>query len=197
MTALPDDPVGALPPGQRPTELWRPSHYGKVPHLDAQQWRLTIGGCTSDGGLLVLDQAALQSLPQVEMVAGMHCVDRHTVPSVRWGGVRMSDVIALAPPEPGADHVLLAAHRGYSSAVLLKDLLQPGSLLATHADGEPLTAEHGWPARVVMPHLYGFKGPKWIAELTYHREAQAGYWEGHGYHPRGRVDLEERWAHQG
>ncbi|HSP60144.1 MAG TPA: molybdopterin-dependent oxidoreductase [Ornithinimicrobium sp.] len=187
----------ALPPGQRPAGRWQASHYGKVPQVDGDRWRLTVRGATADGGLTVVDRGMLAQLEFVEVAAPLHCVDRHSVPGLRWGGVRLADIVGTAPPEEGARHVLLAAARGYSSAVLLEDLLAPDALLATHVDGEPLTREHGWPARVVLPHLYGFKGPKWIAEISYHHTEQQGYWEARGWHPRGRVDLEERWAHQG
>ncbi|MGO0576400.1 molybdopterin-dependent oxidoreductase [Ornithinimicrobium panacihumi] len=186
----------ALPPGQRRAPTWQASHYGKVPLISADRWTLRVGGCTDGGGVTVLDHAMLSDLPRVEVEAGLHCVDRRSIPGLRWGGVPMAEIVALAPPEPGAAHVLLAAARGFSSAVLVEDLVHPDALLATHVDGEPLTPEHGWPARVVLPHLYGFKGPKWVAELTYHHVAVPGYWESHGYHPRGRVALEERWAHQ-
>lgn len=187
----------ALPPGQREVQRWLPSTYGRVPRLDPRTWTLTVAGATRDGGFHVFDHAALSALETVEVAAALHCVDRRTVPGLRWSGWRMRDVVALAPPDRGAAHALLAAARGYSAAVLVEDLLHPDTLLATHVDGEPLTPDHGWPARVVLPHLYGYKGPKWVVELTYHHEPQAGYWEAHGYHPRGRVGLEERWAYQG
>lgn len=186
-----------LPPGQRPAARWQASHYGKIPPVDPERWTLTIGGDTRDGAGLVLGIAELEQLPRVEVSTGLHCVDRHSVPSIRWGGIPLRKLVALAPPAPAAEHVLLAARRGYAASVLVDDLLHPEALLATHADGAPLSPAHGWPARVVLPHLYGFKGPKWIAELTYHHEPQTGYWEARGYHPRGRVDREERWAHQG
>lgn len=196
MTATgPDQDPAPLPPGQRAQEVWRPSHYGRVPRMAAADWRLTVGGVTRDG-VTVLDLPTLAALPQVEVVGGLHCVARTSVTGLRWGGVRMRDVVALAPPEDGVEHVLLAAVRGYAAGVALEDLLHPDSLLATHLDGELLTPEHGWPARVVLPHLYGFKGPKWVVEMTYHHQPQQGWWESHGYHPRGRVALEERWAHQ-
>lgn len=187
-----DDP---LPPGQRAAP-WRPVHYGRVPRLDAGAWRLTIAGETHDGSVTVLDQEALARLPHVEVESRLHCVARTSTPPLRWGGVRMRDIVELAPPAADAGRVLLAAVRGYAAGVHLADLVHPDSLLATHVDGRPLTPEHGWPARVVLPHLYGFKGPKWVVELTYHREPQRGLWESRGYHPRARVALEERWAHQ-
>jgi DMSO/TMAO reductase YedYZ molybdopterin-dependent catalytic subunit len=190
------EPGAGLPPGQRRSERWRPSHYGRVPRMDARGWALVVGGATADGGVTVVDRDRLLALPSVQVRADLHCVDRHSVTGLTWGGVRMRDLVALAPPGPGVGHVLLAAARGYAAAVLLEDLLHPDALLATHVDGEPLTPEHGWPARVVLPRLYGFKGPKWVAEMTYHHRPQQGWWESHGYHPRARVAHEERWAHQ-
>ncbi|MFX0537285.1 molybdopterin-dependent oxidoreductase [Ornithinimicrobium sp. Y1847] len=193
----PSEPDPDLPPGQRPARVWRASTYGKVPRLSLETWRLTLAGATRDGGMHVLDHPALTELPQVEVPAALHCVDRRSVTGLTWAGVRLHDLIELAPPAPGAEHVLLAAARGYAAAVHLGDALHPDALIATHVDGEPLTPEHGWPARVVLPHLYGFKGPKWIVEVTYHHERPQGYWERRGYHPRGRVAHEERWSHQG
>ena len=190
------DPGRGLPPGPRATRTWRASHYGRVPTLEAEGWTLRVGGETLDGGVRVLTWDDLADLPDVEVEADLHCVDRHSVTGLRWGGVRMRDVLALAPPAPGSEHVLLAAVRGYAAAVHLEELRHPDALLAHSVDGEPLSPEHGWPARVVLPHLYGFKGPKWVVEATYHREPQQGWWESHGYHPRGRVAREERFAHQ-
>lgn len=186
-----------LPPGQSRAGRWQAYHYGRVPRIDPDRWRLTVGGVTRHGGTTVLDLAALGRLPGAEVRAPMHCVDGRSSSSVRWGGVPLAEVLALEPPHEDARHVLLAAARGYASAVPLAELRHPDALLATHADGEPLDPEHGWPARVVLPQLYGFKGPKWVLEITYHLTPQQGWWESHGYHPRGRVDLQERWAHQG
>lgn len=197
MTAARPDDEAQLPPGQRSVDDRPALHYGRVPRLREREWRLSIGGETADGGVRVVDRETLSGLPFVEVVGGVHCVAGTSVLGVRWGGVRMRDLVALAPPQAGARQVLLAAVRGYAACVHLEDLLHPDALLATHRDGAPLAPEHGWPARVVLPHLYGFKGPKWVVELTYHSQPQQGWWESHGYHQRGRVALDERFAHQG
>lgn len=187
---------GAMPPGQRHTADHVPMHYGRVPRIEADRWSFTIGGATSDGGATVLDLAAVRALPQVTVGADLHCVSRVSVTGLVWTGVAMSDLVALAPPEDGVAHVLFTARYGYSSAVHLRDLGAAGALLATGLDGQALTPGHGWPARIVLPRLYGFKGPKWVLAMDYHHSRPQGYWEKHGYHPRGRVWDEERYAHR-
>lgn len=171
-------------------------HYGRVPRLDLGHWAFTVGGATRDGGVMVLDWTALQRLPTRTVRADLHCVAKVSVTGLVWSGVPLSEIIALAPPEPGAEHALLSAAYGYSAGMPLSELAVPEALLATHLDGGALTPEQGWPARIVLPHLYGFKGPKWVLALDYHHEPQRGMWEQHGYHPRGRVWGQERYAHQ-
>ena len=68
--------------------------------------------------------------------------------------------------------------------------------LEQHLDGEPLPPEHGRPLRLVLPHLYGWKGPKWLVALDYVVEPRRGFWEQRGYHFTGDVWREERYAHQ-
>ncbi len=171
-------------------------HYGRVPRLDLQHWAFTVGGATHDGGATVLDWPALQQLPTRTVRADLHCVSKVSVTGLTWTGVPVSEIIRLAPPEPGAAYALLSAAYGYSASVPLPELAVPEALLATHLDGKPLTPEQGWPARIVLPHLYGFKGPKWALTMDYHHHPQRGMWEEHGYHPRGSVWDEERYAHQ-
>lgn len=186
-----------LPPGQRHTEHLVPMHYGKVPQLHLERWAFTVGGATQDGGQTVVDWPMLQTMPVRTVRTDLHCVSHVSVSDLTWTGVPLTELIRLAPPEPGVQHVLLSAAYGYSAAVPLVELVEPSALLATHLDAQPLTPEQGWPARIVLPHLYAFKGPKWVLAMDYHHEPPQGWWEKHGYHPRARVWDEERYAHQG
>ncbi|GMA39807.1 molybdopterin-dependent oxidoreductase [Mobilicoccus caccae] len=184
-----------LPPGQRPGPL-RPMHYGRVPRLDLASWSLTIEGATVDGSMTRLLWPDLQKLPQTEVRADHHCVAKRSATGLVWAGVPARVLVELAPPATEAQWVLASAAYGYHSNITVDDLLSPRALFATHLNGEPLSPEHGWPVRLVLPHLYGWKGPKWIMALEYLAAPQRGFWEERGYHFTGDVWREERYSHQ-
>ncbi len=191
-----EDPPQPLPPGQRYSEVLKPVHYGKVPRIDLDRWTLRIGGETTDGGMTVLDWERFTALPRIEVTADLHCVARFSTLGLRWAGVPARVLLELAPPDPGAEFAELSAAYGYSASVRVEDLRHPQALFATHLGGEPLTPEHGWPVRAVLPHLYAWKGPKWVAAMDYHHAPERGMWERNGYHLVGEVWREERYSHQ-
>jgi DMSO/TMAO reductase YedYZ molybdopterin-dependent catalytic subunit len=185
-----------LPPGQRLTPGLRPVSYGRVPSIDLATWSLRIGGDTLDDEPLSLSWPDLMSLPQTIVRADHHCVSRYSAQDLQWSGVAARTIIELAPPADDVEHVLVSAARGYSSSIRLEDLASPRAVFATHLDGESLSPEHGWPLRLVLPHLYGWKGPKWVRSLDYQRYAERGFWEQRGYHFTGDVWREERYSYQ-
>ncbi|GAB96944.1 hypothetical protein KILIM_052_00420 [Kineosphaera limosa NBRC 100340] len=185
-----------LPPGQRLVEARRPNHYGRVPRVDLQTWRLTISGATADGAEHRLSWGELGELPRTEFVADHHCASRRTLADVHWAGVGCRDLLERFPPAQTAPYALAYASYGYHSNVTVDDLLAPQALLATHMNGQPLAPEHGWPLRLILPHLYGWKGPKWLVALEFHHEPRRGFWEQRGHHFTGDVWREERFAHQ-
>ncbi len=186
----------SLPPGQRLEPVLRTVHYGSVPRIDLATWSLRIGGDTLDGETLSLSWADFASLPQAVVRADHHCVSRYTTLDLSWSGVAARTIIEMAPPADGVEQVLVSASRGYSTSIRLEDLASSRAVFATHLDGVPLTPEHGWPARLVLPHLYGWKGPKWVVALNYQRYPERGFWEQRGYHFTGDVWREERYAYQ-
>jgi DMSO/TMAO reductase YedYZ molybdopterin-dependent catalytic subunit len=186
----------ALPPGQRLSPVLRPMHYGRVPQTNLDTWSLRIGGDTHDGESVSLSWADLMSLPQTVVRGDHHCVSHHSTLDLQWSGVAARTIVDLAPPADHLEHVLVSAARGYTSSIRLDDLLSPRSVFATHLDGEPLTPEHGWPLRLVLPHLYGWKGPKWVGAVDYQRFVVRGFWEQRGYHLTGDVWRQERYSYQ-
>ncbi|WP_029209991.1 MULTISPECIES: molybdopterin-dependent oxidoreductase [Arsenicicoccus] len=184
-----------VPPGQRLVAELPVQHYGRVPALSPETWTLSVVGETA-GPERVLTWDDLQQLPRDAIVADQHCVSKLTSQDVVWEGVLVRHVVDLAPPADGVGHVLVSATYGYSASLPLDDLVSPRSLLATHRNGEPLSAERGGPVRLVVPHLYGYKGPKWIGEIAYLREPGRGFWEQRGYHLVGDVWRQERYAYQ-
>lgn len=174
-----------------------PNHYGRVPRVDLGHWSLTVGGATATGEPTVFTWEDIEAFPRTEVRADHHCVSKRSVAGLTWGGVPASMIVALVPPAIDAAHVSVYAKYGYSATIRVSDLEHPDALLATHLDSQPLSPEHGWPLRLILPHLYGWKGPKWLVAMDYSIRPEPGFWEQRGYHGVGEVWREERYAHQG
>jgi DMSO/TMAO reductase YedYZ molybdopterin-dependent catalytic subunit len=190
------DVGGTLPPGQRRAATWRVMHYGRVPTIDLQRWTLTVTGATADGVEHSIGFPELARLPQLRVVGDLHCVSRWTIPDRTWEGVAGRTLVDLFPPRDDVHHVRAWAAYGYSSTLRLEDLVAARTVLATRAMEEPLTPEHGWPVRLVVPHLYGYKGPKWLTSVEYLTEPARGFWEERGYHLHGDPWTQERYSYQ-
>jgi DMSO/TMAO reductase YedYZ molybdopterin-dependent catalytic subunit len=190
------DASGTLPPGQRRAASWRVMHYGRVPGADADRWSLSVTGATADGQEHTVGLAELETLPRVRVVGDLHCVSRWTIPDRSWEGVSGRAFVDRFPPRDDVEHVRAWAAYGYSASLRLEDLVAARTVLATHAMGQPLTPEHGWPVRLVVPHLYGYKGPKWLRSIEYLTEPARGFWEERGYHLHGDPWTQERYSYQ-
>lgn len=118
------------------------------------------------------------------------------MPGAEWGGVLARTVLALAPPAPQVTHVMVWAEYGFSSNLRLADFASERTVFATHQGGELLTAEHGFPLRLVVPHLYAWKGPKWVRGVEYMTADRRGFWEERGYHNIGDPWREQRYSYQ-
>lgn len=196
MTDPGPEPPRTLPPGQRLADGFPVRHYGPVPRFRPDTWRLTVTGATSDGQDHHLDVEAFAALPRSRVVGDLHCVTKWTVLDNAWEGVLARTLMAAVPPADGVTHVMAWAEYGYSANLLIDDFASPRTILATDRNGQPLTPEHGWPLRLVVPHLYGWKGPKWLRMIEYLTCERRGFWEERGYHTVGNPWLEERYSYQ-
>ena len=185
-----------VPPGQEVSADWPVMHYGSVPTFRPDTWDLSVVGATSDGGSTRWTYEQVMSLPQVDVVADFHCVTKFTRLDIRWTGVRAVDIVRAAPPDRGVTHVLVWAERGYSANLRLSDLMHDDAIFAHTQGGQPLSPEHGWPLRLVVPHLYGWKGPKWVRGFEYLTTDRRGFWEQRGYHNVGDPWSEQRYTYQ-
>lgn len=184
--------VGRLPPGQSLTLKWPVLHYGSVPQFDPARWDFRVYGLVESR--LRLSWEVFNRLPRFNHKSDFHCVTRWSRFDNEWGGVAIRDVLALARPKPEASHVLVHAEEGYTANVPLTDLKRDDVLLATHHDGEPLSADHGFPLRLIVPHLYAWKSVKWVRGLEFLNHDQAGFWEQNGYHMYGDPWKEQRFS---
>lgn len=185
-----------LPPGQYVPRGWPVLHYGPVPKFRPDGWDLRVYGATESGGEYRWTWPELQRLPRAEVTADFHCVTKFSVPDVTWAGIPASALVAAAPPAPEATHVMVWAEYGYSANLRMADFLADTTLLATHRDGQPLTPEHGFPVRAVVPHLYGWKSVKWVRAIEYLVADRRGFWEERGYHNIADPWSEQRYSYQ-
>jgi DMSO/TMAO reductase YedYZ molybdopterin-dependent catalytic subunit len=181
---------GRLPPGQAATLKWPVLHYGSVPRFDAAGWDFKLVGLVEKPVRLTWE--GFNALPRFEVTRDFHCVTRWSRFDNRWTGVAFRELLKLARPQPAASHVLVHAEQGFTANVPLADLDRDDVLLATHHDGEPLTAEHGYPVRLIVPHLYAWKSVKWARGLEFLDRDVAGFWERNGYHMYGDPWREQR-----
>ncbi|HEX4788601.1 MAG TPA: sulfite oxidase-like oxidoreductase [Actinospica sp.] len=185
-----------LPPGQREQTQWPVLHYGPVPKFKPDRWDLQVYGATADGEKHSWDYAEFHALPRAEVVADMHCVTKFSLLENQWGGVLARTLLDLVPAAPDATHVMVWAEYGYSANLRIEDLRTETCILATHRGGEQLTPEHGFPLRLVVPHLYAWKGPKWVRAIEYLCADRRGFWEERGYHNVGDPWREQRYSYQ-
>jgi len=169
-----------LPPGQYLTEKWPVLHAGSVPDVDLATWTFRVFGEVENE--LELSWEQFGELPRAENVQDIHCVTRWSRFDARFEGVHPRAVLALARPKPSAHFVIAHAEQGFTSNIPLAFLEDENALLATHGDGEPLTPEHGYPLRLVIPGKYFWKSAKWLRSLELSATDKPGFWERYGYH---------------
>jgi DMSO/TMAO reductase YedYZ molybdopterin-dependent catalytic subunit len=173
-------PVESLVP-LVPSKGWRIYTVAdSMPTFDESTWQLTVGGLVQRP--LTLRYRELLALPKTEQVSTFHCVTGWTVNGVRWGGVRIADLLAKAAPHEQA-HALrfVSAEQPYDDYLTLKQASLADVMLAYEMDGKPLPRVHGAPLRLVIPEMYGYKNVKWVNRIELVPRPGSGYWEGLGY----------------
>jgi DMSO/TMAO reductase YedYZ molybdopterin-dependent catalytic subunit len=181
---------GRLPPGQSLTLKWPVLHYGSVPRFDPAKWDFRVSGLVENSVRLTWDEFG--RLPRVRTRSDFHCVTRWSRFDNDWDGVGFREILHLVKPRPEAKYVLVHAEQGFTANVPLADLDRDDVLLATHHDGQPLTPDHGYPLRLIVPHLYAWKSVKWVRGLEFLAEDAPGFWEQNGYHMYGDPFREQR-----
>jgi DMSO/TMAO reductase YedYZ molybdopterin-dependent catalytic subunit len=179
-----------LPPGQYLTEKWPVLHAGDVAQVDLATWSLRLFGEVEEE--VTLDSEQLRALPATEITADIHCVTRWSRFDAGFRGVHWRELAKLCRPKPSAHFAIAHAEAGFTSNVPLSSL--EAALLVTHADGEPLTPEHGWPLRLVVPGKYFWKSAKWLRAIELRATDAPGFWERYGYHNDADPWKEERYA---
>lgn len=179
-----------LPPGQSATLKWPVLHYGSVPRFDPQTWDFRVWGAMETP--LRFTWEDFSALPRSRITSDFHCVTRWSRFDNHWEGVLFRELLRRLRLKPEAKYALIHAEQGFTANVPLSDLDRENVLLATHHDGQPLTAEHGYPLRLIVPHLYAWKSVKWVRGLEFLEHDAPGFWEQNGYHMYGDPWKEQR-----
>ena len=183
---------GAVPWRTRAAEFSRIDTALAVPTIDPEQWQLRIHGMVDREIVLGFDELATMELTQawVTLCCVSNPVGGDLVGNAWWGGVRVAELLARAGVRPGADAVLQTSEDGWTCATPLAALTdERNALVALAMNGEPLPLEHGFPARMVVPGLYGYvSATKWLVDLEVTRFADVeAYWTQRGWSPEGPV----------
>jgi DMSO/TMAO reductase YedYZ molybdopterin-dependent catalytic subunit len=181
-----------LPPGQYLTDKWPVLHAGTVPDTELATWDFRVFGEVEEP--LRLGWEEFKALPSTEITMDIHCVTRWSRFDTSFKGVHWRELAKLVKPKQSANFVLAHAEQDFTANVPLAAIEDDEALLAYEADGEPLTPEHGWPLRLVVPHRYFWKSAKWLRGLELLPTDRPGFWERYGYHNDADYSKEERYG---
>lgn len=163
-----------------PLEKLLINSFGETPKIDPAKFQLTIDGEVNQS--VTLSLADLQTLPYTSMIIQHVCVEGWAA-IVHWGGVRISDLVALVQPKQTVRYVYFYSADGYYNSWDLRSAMHPQTLLAYSRNDEPIAVDNGAPLRLASPIKLGYKQSKWVTRVSFLNELpkKKGYWEDDGY----------------
>jgi DMSO/TMAO reductase YedYZ molybdopterin-dependent catalytic subunit len=178
-----------LPPGQYLADDFPVLTAGPTPVVHTEDWEFTI--TTEVGERHSWSWRDLQALPAETPTVDIHCVTKWSKLDTRWRGVSLDEF--FTDVDTAADYAMIHSYGGYTTNLPLEDLLDGQAWVAYDYDGEELLAQHGGPARLLVPHLYFWKSAKWVRAIELMVTDEPGFWESLGYHDYGDPWLEQRY----
>ena len=159
---------------------------GSFPDRSRAEYRLRVDGLVDTPLDLSFDD--LRGMDRVEITRDFQCVTGWRVPDVPWAGVRLRDVIDAAGAQADADAVRFVSFDGaYTESLTMEQARRTDVLVAYELEGEPLSSNHGGPARLYVAPMYGYKSLKWLERIELTKRVRPGYWEVRGYDVDGWV----------
>jgi len=179
-----------VPPGQYATTDFPVLSAGPTPPARLEDWTFSIRQTGSTSKSWTWPE--IRGLPAEDVTADIHCVTRWSKLDTHWRAVSIDTLLAHVDHQ--ARYVLAFCDGGYTTNLPLADVTGGQAWLAYEYDGAPLAAEHGGPARLLVPHLYFWKSAKWVRGLDLLAQDEPGFWERYGYHNYGDPWREQRYA---
>jgi DMSO/TMAO reductase YedYZ molybdopterin-dependent catalytic subunit len=178
-----------VPPGQYVTGDFPVLSAGPTPRTPLSEWSFSVAG---GGEHRNWTWEQFRALPSETVTVDIHCVTRWSKLDTGWTGVSLDVLLDGVSGEAG--YALAFSDGGYTTNLPLEDLTGGRAWVAFEYEGGPLPAEHGGPARLLVPHLYFWKSAKWVRGLRLLEEDEPGFWETYGYHMYGDPWREQRYA---
>ena len=167
-----------------------------APIIDVDSWTLSINGMVKNP--ITLKYSDLLKRPIFELDDTMSCVSNpvggNLVGNARWLGCRLDDLIREASPLSSADQILSSSGDGFGAGFPLNLLDGRDAMIAVGMNGQPLPIRHGFPARVIVPGLYGYvSATKWVTNIELTRfDVKQGFWISRGWSQLGPIKMESR-----
>ncbi|MBI4688490.1 MAG: sulfite oxidase-like oxidoreductase [Nitrospirae bacterium] len=168
-----------LPPGQELREDFPVLHYGHVPSFNEKRWDFRVTGLIKNSLQWTFDE--FKALPAVEITTDFHCVTGWSKFNIKWKGVLFKTLSPIVMPFESVRFVSIIAEFGYTANMPLDAAMDEDVIFAYECDGKPLTPEHGYPLRLVVPKRYAYKSAKWVRGIEFLDADKPGFWEIRGY----------------
>lgn len=191
--------IGGLAPIVVPNDdFYRIDTAFVVPTVDRATWRLKVTGMVDREVELTYDE--LVALPIIEQFVTIACVSNEVggnlVGNAKWTGVALRDVLDMAGVQSSADQLVGRSVDGFTAGMPVEWVMDPARtpMIAVAMNGEPLPRSHGYPARLIIPGLYGYvSATKWLAELQLTRfDAFEGFWIPRGWAAKAPILTQSR-----
>ena len=154
-----------------------------VPTIDAATWNLSIKGLVNNP--VVINYHEIKNMNAAEEFATLACISNkiggNLTSTALWKGVRLKDLLQKAVVKPNAKYIVFRCQDGYDVGIPLESGMMEGTILAYDMNNSPLTNEHGYPIRAIVPGFYGMMNPKWITEIELVDKTYEGFWQRKGW----------------
>jgi len=189
-----DELAERVPPGQHLVDNFPVLSYGPTPRFNPRKWDFRVFGMVEKE--LRFSYEEFRALPPGRQRADFHCVTTWSKLDNLWEGVRVVDLMTRVRLKPEARYVIVHCDGGYTTNLPLDEFVDEDVMLAWRHDGRDLEPDHGWPLRLVVPKLYGWKSAKWVRAIEFAFEDRRGFWEVRGYHNHADPWTQERYSFQ-
>lgn len=162
-----------------------------VPSVDVASWNLKIKGLVDNP--LVINYEEIKKMNSIEEFATLACVSNkiggNLTSTALWKGVRLKDILSKTKVKSNVKYIVFRCYDGYDVGIPIENGMMDGTILAYEMNKQPLTNEHGFPVRAVVPGFYGMMNPKWITEIELVDQTYEGFWQRKGWTNNGIKEI--------